>query len=38
MLEKNDHRFSSLIAGIVKSPAFLMRRGTSQNEPQTAQR
>jgi hypothetical protein len=30
MLEKNDHRFSALIAGIVKSPAFLMRRGTSQ--------
>ncbi len=32
-LEKNDYRFSSLISGIVKSPAFLMRRGTSQAEP-----
>jgi hypothetical protein len=36
MLEKNDYRFSSLIAGIVKSPAFLMRRGTSQMEPMMA--
>ena len=32
-LEKNDYRFASLIGGIVKSPAFLMRRGTSQAEP-----
>lgn len=32
MLEKNDYRFSTLIAGIVKSPAFLTRRGTSQAE------
>ena len=32
-LEKNDHRFSTLIGGIVKSPAFLLRRGTSQAEP-----
>ena len=31
-LEKNDYRFSTLIGGIVKSPAFLMRRGTSQAE------
>ena len=36
MLEKNDYRFSTLIAGIVKSPAFLTRRGTSQAEPVTA--
>jgi hypothetical protein len=35
-LEKNDYRFSTLIAGIVKSPAFLMRRGTSQAEPVAA--
>ena len=34
-LEKNDYRFSTLIGGIVKSPAFLMRRGTSQAEPAT---
>jgi hypothetical protein len=33
MLEKNDYRFSALIAGIVKSSAFLMRRGTSQINP-----
>ncbi len=32
-LEKNDYRFSALVAGIVKSPPFLMRRGTSQAEP-----
>jgi hypothetical protein len=31
-LEKNDYRFSTLIGGIVKSPAFLMRRGASQAE------
>ncbi|MEO6786836.1 MAG: DUF1592 domain-containing protein, partial [Chthoniobacteraceae bacterium] len=37
-LEKNDYRFSSLIRGIVKSPEFLMRRGTSQAEPVTAGR
>ena len=35
-LEKNDYRFSTLIGGIVKSPAFLMRRGTSQAEPAVA--
>ena len=35
-LEKNDYRFSTLIGGIVKSPAFLLRRGTSQAEPVTA--
>ena len=32
-LEKNDYRFSTLLAAIVKSPAFLMRRGMSQDEP-----
>jgi hypothetical protein len=26
-LEKNQHRFSSLVMGVVKSPAFQMRRG-----------
>ncbi len=35
-LEKNDYRFSTLIGGIVKNPAFLLRRGTSQAEPVTA--
>ncbi|MEQ1852107.1 MAG: DUF1588 domain-containing protein [Chthoniobacteraceae bacterium] len=35
-LEKGDYRFSALVAGIVKSPAFLMRRGTSQAEPEAA--
>ncbi len=35
-LEKNDYRFSALLGGIVKSPAFVMRRGTSQAEPVTA--
>ncbi len=29
-MEKNDYRFSTLIGGIVKSPAFLMRRGAAQ--------
>lgn len=29
-LKKDDYRFSSLVTGIVKSPPFLMRRGTSQ--------
>ncbi len=33
-LEKNDYRFTSLIGGIVKSPAFLMRRGAAQAEAQ----
>ena len=28
-LEKNDFRFGALVSAIVKSPAFLMRRGTS---------
>jgi len=37
-LEKNDYRFSALVSGIVKSPAFLMRRGTSQSEPPAAQK
>jgi hypothetical protein len=37
-LEKNDHRFSSLLRGIVKSPEFLMRRGTSQAGPAAAGR
>jgi len=32
-LEKNDYRFSALVTAIVKSPAFLMRRGTAQTEP-----
>ena len=32
-LEKNDYRFTSLISGIVKSPAFLMLRGASQADP-----
>jgi len=31
-LERNDCRFSALVAAIVKSPAFLLRRGTSQAE------
>jgi PAS domain-containing protein len=35
-LEKGDYRFSALVAGIVKSPAFLMRRGMSQAEPEAA--
>ena len=29
-LEKNDHRLSTLLSGIVKSPAFLMRRSAAQ--------
>jgi hypothetical protein len=37
-LEKNEFRFSALVTGIVKSPAFLMRRGTSQIDPETAQK
>ena len=37
-LEKNDYRFSALLRGIVKSPEFLMRRGTSQARPVTAGR
>jgi hypothetical protein len=32
-LEKNDFRFSTLVTAIVKSPAFSMRRGTSQMDP-----
>jgi hypothetical protein len=36
ILEKNDYRFSTLIGGIVKSPAFLMLRGASQAEPVAA--
>jgi hypothetical protein len=35
-LEKNDYHFSSLISGIVKSPAFLMRRGISQMDAAAA--
>ena len=31
-LEKNDHHFTKLITGIVKSPAFLMRRSAAQAE------
>jgi len=37
-LEKNDYRFSMLIGSIVKSPAFLMRRGLSQAEPVPAEK
>ncbi len=32
-LEKNDYRFATLIGGIVKSPAFVTRRGTAQADP-----
>ncbi len=35
-LEKNNYHFSTLLAGIVKSPAFVMRRGASQAEPASA--